>query len=405
MIDASTQDTGVVALSASQTAVSFSFPVYATSELVVRYYDAATGIWRTSALTLGVDYTATLTSPTDLPSAGGITLAVAAASGDKIRIIGRSSEAQGVQFVDGAPSPARTIEKSGFDRLITYIQRLRRDAGRALGLQETATVTLQVQEPTSGDDGKYPYLDWTNKLIKWASVVTTGAATVTAFGASLIAAADAAAARTLLSVADSTLFLLLDGTRAMTGALNMGSHKITNVTDPTDDQDAATKKYVTDNAASLTAYSRSATPVTVANTTTETTLFSFTVTGGDLGTLRNLLTKVFGNIGFHSSDTCTIRFKYGGTTFHSIALGGAAGYGSTQRGLVIDAILSAFGATDSQSGMASAGHYVQPAGSASLATLTKDSTADQTFLISAQWSAANASNSITAKGYTAFLIR
>jgi hypothetical protein len=38
--------------------------------------------------------------------------------------------------------------------------------------------------------------------------------------------------------------LLKDGTEAMTGALNMGSHKITAVTDPTNDQDAATKKYV-----------------------------------------------------------------------------------------------------------------------------------------------------------------
>ena len=35
-----------------------------------------------------------------------------------------------------------------------------------------------------------------------------------------------------------------DGTTAMTGALNMNSHKITSVTDPTSDQDAATKKYV-----------------------------------------------------------------------------------------------------------------------------------------------------------------
>ena len=35
-----------------------------------------------------------------------------------------------------------------------------------------------------------------------------------------------------------------DGTTAMTGALNMNSHKITSVTDPTNAQDAATKNYV-----------------------------------------------------------------------------------------------------------------------------------------------------------------
>lgn len=42
-----------------------------------------------------------------------------------------------------------------------------------------------------------------------------------------------------------------DGSITATGALNMGSHKITAVTDPTSAQDAATKKYVDDTAAGL----------------------------------------------------------------------------------------------------------------------------------------------------------
>ena len=43
-----------------------------------------------------------------------------------------------------------------------------------------------------------------------------------------------------------------DGTVTMTGALNMGSHKITSVTDPTSNQDAATKKYVDDAVTGVT---------------------------------------------------------------------------------------------------------------------------------------------------------
>ena len=49
------------------------------------------------------------------------------------------------------------------------------------------------------------------------------------------------------SYPDVSDFFKKDGSVTMTGALNMGSHKITNVTDPTNDQDAATKKYVDDS--------------------------------------------------------------------------------------------------------------------------------------------------------------
>lgn len=40
--------------------------------------------------------------------------------------------------------------------------------------------------------------------------------------------------------------LLVDGTKAMAGDLDMGTHKIANLVDPIDDQDAATKKFVVD---------------------------------------------------------------------------------------------------------------------------------------------------------------
>lgn len=45
--------------------------------------------------------------------------------------------------------------------------------------------------------------------------------------------------------------ILQDGSKAMEADLDMGSNKITNVTDPTNDQDAATKKYIDDEIAAL----------------------------------------------------------------------------------------------------------------------------------------------------------
>lgn len=56
------------------------------------------------------------------------------------------------------------------------------------------------------------------------------------------------AAPSYTSVSD---YVKKDGSTAMTGALNMNSHKITNVTDPTSAQDAATKNYVDSAISSL----------------------------------------------------------------------------------------------------------------------------------------------------------
>jgi len=60
-----------------------------------------------------------------------------------------------------------------------------------------------------------------------------------------------------LSNDDHFQYLLINGDRAMSGALNMGTHLITNVVNPSSAQDAATKNYVdtsVSNAVSNTAY-------------------------------------------------------------------------------------------------------------------------------------------------------
>ena len=50
---------------------------------------------------------------------------------------------------------------------------------------------------------------------------------------------------------DHAQYLLVDGTRAMTGELDMGTDKIVGIVDPTSDQEAATKKYVDDSVLAL----------------------------------------------------------------------------------------------------------------------------------------------------------
>lgn len=53
-----------------------------------------------------------------------------------------------------------------------------------------------------------------------------------------------------LSADDHTQYLLVNGGRAMTGDLDMGTHLINNVVDPVANQDAATKRYVDTNSIS-----------------------------------------------------------------------------------------------------------------------------------------------------------
>ena len=50
-----------------------------------------------------------------------------------------------------------------------------------------------------------------------------------------------------LSETDTSLYIKKDGTVAFTGEQSMGTHKLTNVVNPTANQDAATKKYVDDS--------------------------------------------------------------------------------------------------------------------------------------------------------------
>ena len=84
-----------------------------------------------------------------------------------------------------------------------------------------------------------------------ASAAITGLAALTGAEADDFAApkgyvdAEIAAAVSGINAEDAT-FLKIDGSRAMTAGLDMGTHKITNVVDPTSAQDAATKKYVDD---------------------------------------------------------------------------------------------------------------------------------------------------------------
>ncbi len=76
---------------------------------------------------------------------------------------------------------------------------------------------------------------------------TSLTATIGAGGGSTVETVEHGNLSGLGDTADHAWATLVDGSRAFTGEQSMGTNKLTNVVDPTSNQDAATKNYVDDN--------------------------------------------------------------------------------------------------------------------------------------------------------------
>lgn len=154
------------------------------------------------------------------------------------------------------------------------------------------------------------------------------------------------------------------------------------------------------------------TEVTHANSTTETNLFSATVTGGTLSTNNAIRIRAY--ISNFSQDAAfgdlAVNLKYGGTTVASFGLDDSS-LGSDISGLKgwIEGYVVADGATNAQKGVLT-GHLSTNTAEVNTGTviITKtyglgngtgavDSTANQTLILSVDWAAANVANSITAE--------
>lgn len=151
----------------------------------------------------------------------------------------------------------------------------------------------------------------------------------------------------------------------------------------------------------------------VTNTVTETTAYTYTVPGGTLGTAGSLRLLIFGDVleNVAGGTNLTIRGKYGATTFFT-----AAPYipsaSATRRPLVLELVLHAKGATNSQvavgtvtlgdagvSGTAvavveeSAGVINRVPMLGMHTTVAEDSTADKALVVTYQWITATTSRS------------
>lgn len=160
-------------------------------------------------------------------------------------------------------------------------------------------------------------------------------------------------------------------------------------------------------------YDRSTAGVDVNTSTTETSLYTKSITGGDMSTNRMLRLSMFGDV-LHNNvagDTVTWKFKFGGTTFFADTSSVSAATGAARQPWRADIRVANLGAANSQM-IEGIWNYVVPgtaapttgigdiqtgttaAGEGAISTLgTIDTTTAQTLDITIQWSASSANNS------------
>jgi hypothetical protein len=158
-------------------------------------------------------------------------------------------------------------------------------------------------------------------------------------------------------------------------------------------------------------YGRAATTVDIVSTAAETTLYSQTINGGDLGADKTLRLTLIGDF-LHNNgagDSMTLRLKFGGTTYLADACGFNAEANANRQPFKIVSFISNMGVTNSQffqmetfmrrpgAGLDATtgigGEQTAFTWMTLSNTATVDTTANQTLAFTGQWSASSASNS------------
>lgn len=139
--------------------------------------------------------------------------------------------------------------------------------------------------------------------------------------------------------------------------------------------------------------------VDVNTSVAETTIYTKSITGGDLGSTKMCRLTLIGDY-LHNNvagDTVTVRGKFGGTTLFQQTTSLGAATGAARQTWRMQFEVENLGATNSQLGSGTL--VFPPTGGGAATTLmdfgpaSADTTAAQTLLVSAQWSASSANDS------------
>jgi hypothetical protein len=176
-----------------QTLFAFDFPIYEATHLqVIRQRGGVETV-----LTYGTDYSVTGAGN---QNGGTVILSQPSLQDDIIAILSNQPRQRNAQFVNGGDLPAAALEAE-FNRIHILFQQQARDAAQGLAYPQTDPA-MPAMPPAASRAAKFLAFDGEGK--PFAANLAVGQAPATALGASLVAAASPASARTLLDAAQNT---------------------------------------------------------------------------------------------------------------------------------------------------------------------------------------------------------
>lgn len=399
----------------STVAFAFSFPVSSSSEVKVQSIVTSTGVVTDMTGSVTIALTAKSSGQTLYPG-GTVTYSTAPAATVTVRIWGDTARTSSTIGQNDTLYAAGL--ETRLDILTNIVQEIDRDTDKIPRSSNPLVAQFDIPEPSSTYNdyvlgvagGIYTFVqpaDFTtdinvsgnaaNRIPYWTDASTLSAEADFAYNPSTktqtvdnIAVSALTASRVVVTDASKVL-----SSSPVTSTELEHVSGVTSALQPQIDAKLAT---------TATTYAKilnhTTTPVTVGDTVTETSIYSFSVTGGSLSTNRRIGVKLFGKWSGDGSHALTIRAKYGATTICSLEYFNSGGTPSNAP-FNIQFDLTSSGATGTQNGFLQAQAYAafeiidSDGQQASFGTATEDSTADKTLNITVQWTVADNSDTYT----------
>ncbi|MCU0987910.1 MAG: hypothetical protein MUC89_23815, partial [Acetobacteraceae bacterium] len=224
-----------------QTVFPYTFRVFAAGDLVVERLRAGV----TTTLVLTTDYTV---SGVGNDAGGNVTLTAGALAGDTIAIVSNQPNQRSTDFSESGDFRAAAVNAE-LDRLWIGIQQLAQELARQITAPKSDPPSSYVLPPREARPNRLLGFD-SNGDVVLSTGATVGGVNVSAFTATLLDLASAAAWRSGIGAASSSdvtaaitaalaAAVLRDGSQALTAPLPAGGFRLTNIGAATAMTDAA----------------------------------------------------------------------------------------------------------------------------------------------------------------------